>query len=72
MYGQMKRAGANAIQQWKLFVVPAMVVGGWLMLFTSVVTPMCQPTSLAASIDAVLSHRGSEQAATDLVAMAQR
>jgi hypothetical protein len=72
MYGRMKQAGANAIQQWKLSVVPALVVGGWLMLFTSVVTPMSQPTSLAASIDKVLSHPEPVQPATNLVAMTQR
>jgi hypothetical protein len=72
MFGQMKQAGANAIQQSKLFLVPALVVGGWLMLFTSVVTSMSQPTSLGASIEKVLSHPGPVQPATNLVAMALR
>jgi hypothetical protein len=68
----MKRVGASVVQQSKFFVVPALVVGGWVLLFGSVLTPMRRPTSLAASIDKVLTHPGSAEPATTLVAVAHR
>ena len=67
MNAHMEKAG-NAIRQAKFFVVPALVIGGWLALFASVATAMSNPFPLQASIEKVLSTRSPAEPAADLVA----
>ena len=61
------RAG-RMIREAKFLVVPALIIGGWLAVFGSVVTAMSNPFPLQASIEKVLSTRSAAEPAADLLA----
>jgi len=67
MNAHTDRAG-NAIRQAKIFVVPALLIGGWLALFASVATAMSNPFPLQVSIEKVLSTKSPAAPAADAVA----
>jgi hypothetical protein len=60
MSSQMNSA-ATVVRQAKFLVFPALLIGGWLTVFGSVVTAMGNPQPLRASIEQVLdAHRAAE------------
>jgi len=46
----------KAIRQAKLFVIPALVIAGWLALFGAAMTSVSNPRPLQASIAIVLHN----------------
>ena len=67
MNAQLSGAG-RAIRQAKVYLVPALIIGGWLALFGSVVTAMSNPFPLQASIEKVLQTKGAAEPAADVLA----
>jgi len=59
---------SGAVRQAKSFVVPVLIIGGWLAVFGSVVAAMSNPLPLRASIEKVLKTPSAEEPATDLLA----
>jgi hypothetical protein len=67
MNAQMKKTG-SAVRQSKFLVVPAVIIGGWLALFGSVVTAISRPLPLQASIEKVLGPGPAAEPTSALVA----
>jgi hypothetical protein len=59
---------ATVVRQAKFLVFPALIIGGWLALFGSVVTAMGNPQPLRASIEQVLSTHSAAEPTSILVA----
>jgi len=59
---------SGAVRQAKVYLFPALIIGGWLALFGSVVAAMSNPVPLQASIEKVLSTKSPAEPAADLVA----
>ena len=59
---------ASVVRQAKFLVFPALLIGGWLTVFGSVVTAMSHPQPLRASIEQVLSTPSTAQPTSHRVA----
>jgi len=60
-------SAASVVRQAKYLVFPALLIGGWLTVFGSVVTAMGRPQPLRASIEQVLSRHSAARPTSDLV-----